>query len=76
MGDESELREVLVNMVFNAVAAMPHGGNLTSMAEDVDELVVISVGDTGTGMAPELSRVFLILSLPPRARPEWAWAWR
>jgi signal transduction histidine kinase/ActR/RegA family two-component response regulator len=59
LGDESELREVLVNMVFNAVDAMPRGGNLTLSAEDVDDMVVISVGDTGTGMAPEVkSRIF------------------
>ena len=59
MGDESELREVLVNMVFNAVDAMPQGGNLTLTAEDVDESVVITVGDTGTGMAPEVkTRIF------------------
>jgi signal transduction histidine kinase/ActR/RegA family two-component response regulator len=59
MGDESELREVLVNMVFNAVDAMPQGGNLTLTAEDVGETVVISVGDTGTGMAPEVkTRIF------------------
>jgi signal transduction histidine kinase/ActR/RegA family two-component response regulator len=59
LGDESELREVLVNMVFNAVDAMPEGGNLTLAAEDVGESVVISVGDTGTGMAPEVkSRIF------------------
>lgn len=59
LGDESELREVLVNMVFNAVDAMPEGGNLTLAAEDVGESVVILVGDTGTGMAPEVkSRIF------------------
>jgi signal transduction histidine kinase/ActR/RegA family two-component response regulator len=59
MGDESELREVLVNMVFNAVDAMPAGGNLTLAAEDVDGSVVISVGDTGTGMPLEVkSRIF------------------
>ncbi len=59
MGDESELREVLVNMVFNAVDAMPQGGHLTLTAEDVDDTVVISVGDTGTGMAPEVkTRIF------------------
>src|SRR2546426_285858 len=59
MGDESELREVLVNMVLNAVDAMPVGGQLTLAAEDVEDSVVISVGDTGTGMAPEVtSRIF------------------
>ncbi len=59
MGDESELREVLVNMVFNAVDAMPEGGQLTLAAEDIDDCVVISVGDTGSGMAPEVkSRIF------------------
>jgi signal transduction histidine kinase/ActR/RegA family two-component response regulator len=59
MGDESELREVLVNMVFNAVDAMPQGGQLTLAAEDDDDCVVISVGDTGSGMAPEVkSRIF------------------
>jgi CheY-like chemotaxis protein len=59
MGDESELREVLVNMVFNAVDAMPEGGQLTLAAEDDNDCVVISVGDTGSGMAPEVkSRIF------------------
>jgi signal transduction histidine kinase/ActR/RegA family two-component response regulator len=59
MGDESELREVLVNMVFNAVDAMPEGGRLTLSAEDVDGSVVISVADTGTGMSSDVrSRIF------------------
>ena len=59
MGDESELREVLVNMVFNAIDAMPGGGLLTLGVEDVDDSVVISVADTGTGMNPEIrSRIF------------------
>lgn len=59
MGDESELREVLVNMVFNAVDAMPEGGQLTLAAEDAEGVVVISVGDTGSGMPPEVkSRIF------------------
>jgi signal transduction histidine kinase/CheY-like chemotaxis protein len=59
MGDESELREVLVNMVFNAVDAMPDGGQLTLATYDIDDSVVIMVGDTGSGMAPEVkSRIF------------------
>ncbi len=59
MGDASELREVLVNMVFNAVDAMPTGGQLTLSANERDGFVEISISDTGTGMNPEVrSRVF------------------
>jgi len=59
MGDDSELREVLVNMVFNAIDAMPEGGTLTLSTETVDESVVIKVLDTGVGMYPEVrSRIF------------------
>jgi CheY-like chemotaxis protein len=59
MGDDSELREVLVNMVFNAIDAMPEGGMLTLSTRTVDEQVVIKVVDTGVGMYPEVrSRIF------------------
>ncbi|HEY1404105.1 MAG TPA: ATP-binding protein [Pyrinomonadaceae bacterium] len=58
-GDESELREVLVNMVFNAVDAMPAGGTLTLATHETGECVVVSVSDTGCGMSPEVrSRIF------------------
>ena len=59
MGDGSELREVLVNMVFNALDAMPGGGTLTLATDETDGEVVISVRDTGGGMTPEVrSRIF------------------
>jgi CheY-like chemotaxis protein len=59
MGDDSELREVLVNMVFNAVDAMPEGGTLTLSAEEVEGSIEIAVSDTGTGMSEEVrSRIF------------------
>jgi signal transduction histidine kinase/CheY-like chemotaxis protein len=59
MGDESELREVLVNMVFNAVDAMPHGGTLTLSAQEFGDQVEISVSDTGVGMSEEVRlRIF------------------
>ncbi|HWS56867.1 MAG TPA: ATP-binding protein [Pyrinomonadaceae bacterium] len=59
LGDESELRDVLVNMIFNAVDAMPAGGHITLAAEQLDEKVSVTVRDTGTGMEPEVrSRVF------------------
>lgn len=59
MGDESELREVLVNMVFNAIDAMPIGGTLTLSTNEVDDSVEISIRDTGTGMSEDVrSRIF------------------
>ena len=59
MGDESELREVLVNMVFNAVDALPNGGTLTMAAKETMDAVEILVRDTGMGMSEETRlRVF------------------
>lgn len=59
MGDESELREVLVNMVFNAIDAMPAGGTLSLSSKIIADSVVITVADTGVGMFPEVrSKVF------------------
>lgn len=59
MGDDSELREVLVNMVFNAIDAMPEGGTLTLSTAADDQNVTIKVIDTGVGMYPEVrSRIF------------------
>jgi signal transduction histidine kinase len=59
MGDDSELREVLVNMVFNAVDAMPRGGVLTLAVREKNEFVEISVRDTGIGMDEDVrARIF------------------
>ena len=59
MGDAGELREVLINMVFNAVDAMPEGGTLTLSTRAAGDGVEICVTDTGTGMTDEVrSRIF------------------
>ncbi len=59
MGDDSELREVLVNMVFNAIDAMPEGGALSLITRTVGDSVMIKIVDTGVGMYPEVrSRIF------------------
>ncbi len=59
MGDDSELREVLVNMVFNAIDAMPEGGTLSLTTRIASESVIIKVVDTGVGMYPEVrSKIF------------------
>src|SRR5215217_6674271 len=59
MGDDSELREVLVNMVFNAIDAMPEGGTLSLTTQTAGDSVIITVIDTGIGMYPEVrSKIF------------------
>jgi signal transduction histidine kinase/CheY-like chemotaxis protein len=49
-GDESALREVLTNLLFNAVDAMPDGGQISLQTAIADNHAVLSVRDTGTGM--------------------------
>ncbi|MEO5738438.1 MAG: HAMP domain-containing sensor histidine kinase, partial [Variovorax sp.] len=53
-GEESALREVLTNLVFNAVDAMPAGGTLTLRTRHHVNTAVIEVADTGTGMTEEV----------------------
>jgi signal transduction histidine kinase len=55
-GNESELREVLTNLIFNAVDAMQISGGITVRAQPEGEDVVLSVEDTGTGMTEEVRR--------------------
>jgi signal transduction histidine kinase len=51
VGNAAELREVLTNLIFNAVDAMPQGGTLTLRSGDGTGGVFLSVGDTGVGMS-------------------------
>lgn len=55
-GDPVELREVLVNMIYNAIDAMPSGGEIRLSTQENRERVVICVGDTGTGMTSEVKQ--------------------
>jgi signal transduction histidine kinase len=61
--NRTELQQVLVNLMVNAIHAMPDGGRLTLRTFDRDESrrhgIVIEVADTGAGMAPDIrERIF------------------
>lgn len=56
LGNESDLREALTNLVFNAVDAMPNGGSLTFTTHAEDGFAVVEVSDTGMGMSDEVRR--------------------
>jgi signal transduction histidine kinase/ActR/RegA family two-component response regulator len=55
-GDPVELREVLVNMIYNAIDAMPSGGEVRVTAQENRDRVVVSITDTGTGMTTEVKQ--------------------
>ncbi|HEV2705068.1 MAG TPA: PAS domain S-box protein [Pyrinomonadaceae bacterium] len=50
----SELREVFVNLIFNALDAMPEGGELAIKCTAQDERIRLSFADTGAGMTEEV----------------------
>ena len=58
-GNASELREVFVNLIVNAVDAMPQGGSLTICCKRKAERLHLRFSDTGTGMEEEVrERIF------------------
>ncbi|WP_170161625.1 hybrid sensor histidine kinase/response regulator [Desulfosoma caldarium] len=55
----ADFREVLTNLVFNAIDAMPHGGVLRFRSYEEEDQVVLEVTDTGVGMdEPTQKRIF------------------
>lgn len=49
----AEIRELLLNLIFNAVDAMPNGGRITIATREVDGEAEISVSDQGIGMSAD-----------------------
>jgi PAS domain S-box-containing protein len=56
LGSESEVRDAVVNLIFNAVDAMPAGGTITLLTRTQDNSATIEVRDTGTGMDEQTRR--------------------
>ncbi|CDM65802.1 PAS domain S-box [Pyrinomonas methylaliphatogenes] len=58
-GNASELREVFVNLIINAIHAMPNGGRLAISGERRDNQIVLQFSDEGIGIpADSLERIF------------------
>jgi len=56
-GNAFELRDALLRLILNAVAAMPQGGRLTIRAfSEESGWVVVEVRDTGVGVSSEVRR--------------------
>jgi signal transduction histidine kinase len=59
MADPSRLRQVLFNLVSNAIKFTPEGGRITVDVVNLEQSVTISVSDTGPGLLPEeAERIF------------------
>jgi two-component system OmpR family sensor kinase len=58
-GDNDRLMQVFANLIDNALAHTPAGGQITVRAQQVDSGVRVTVSDTGKGLpAEDLGRVF------------------
>ena len=60
-GDHTQIQQCLINLIFNAMEAMPQGGTLTIRAACGNDgrIVLLDVIDTGMGIPPEnLTRIF------------------
>jgi signal transduction histidine kinase len=59
-GGRSQLKQLFLNILLNAIQAMPGGGRLSVEALSQDgRRAVISIGDTGEGIREEnLDRIF------------------
>ncbi len=54
IGDAEKLKQVLINLVVNALDAMKGGGTLTASARPVGDLVEMSISDTGAGIEKDM----------------------
>ncbi|UCC39579.1 MAG: PAS domain S-box protein [Candidatus Aminicenantes bacterium] len=58
--DPAQMTQVLVNVVVNAIQAMPNGGKLIIQTKGSDKFVFITIEDTGVGMSEKVMRqIFL-----------------
>jgi PAS domain S-box-containing protein len=54
IGDREKLKQVVINLVVNALEAMKNGGSLVARVHSPGDRVVIEIEDTGPGIEPQL----------------------
>ena len=60
--DHEKIRQALLNIIINAIQAMPHGGDLTietsvskiNSDEEMGNYILVNISDTGAGIAEEI----------------------
>jgi two-component system, sporulation sensor kinase E len=52
--DEKLIKQAILNVIQNALSAMPNGGSLSLSTTVVGDMVNLSVADTGTGIPDEI----------------------
>jgi signal transduction histidine kinase len=58
-GDKDRLKQLLLNLVTNAIRYTPQGGSVTLSLAEKDGMIAASVSDTGQGIPPEdLKHIF------------------
>jgi len=59
IGNETEIREVLINIILNAIQAMPEGGTINIATGSSGDTSLVRIADTGAGMTEDIrKRVF------------------
>jgi PAS domain S-box-containing protein len=59
LGSSARLRDVVTNLIFNAVDALPSGGRIRLSTSVDRDMAVLSVADSGVGMPPDVvDRIF------------------
>ena len=53
MADPDQLQQVCINLILNAIQAMPDGGTLTLRTAVENGQIKMDVQDTGCGISPE-----------------------
>jgi len=58
-GDEELLKQVLINIILNAIQSLPDGGDIDIMIKENDNSIVIHVKDNGVGInSRDIEKIF------------------